>query len=193
MIDTVIELGRHSYIDQWPDNEASSLSILNWESCPTDAQVFRVGNFTSIGSGLTVFIDGNHHMKYSSTFPFKERLQLERAPSSVCGKGAPRIGSDVWIGRNVTLMSGVSIGNGAVVAYGSVVTKDVPEYAVVGGNPSHVIRYRFDREIVECMKASHWWDLPDRTIFEELIPLIADPLSWAQKASEVHRRVHSAA
>lgn len=68
------------------------------------------------------------------------------------------IGNDVWIGARATLLDGVAIGNGAVVGAGAVVTKDVPPYAVVGGVPARVIRYRFTPEQIESLEASQWWD-----------------------------------
>lgn len=69
-----------------------------------------------------------------------------------------RMGSDVWIGRDVYIKGGVSIGDGAVVAANSVVTKDVPPYAIVGGNPARVIRYRFDEQVIARLLAIRWWD-----------------------------------
>lgn len=183
-----VESGRHSYIVY----RDTTMTVLNWKSVPTTEQILRIGNFTSISSGLTVFIDGNHRMDYASTFPFKEKLEWNDALPSVIGKGAPRIGNDVWIGRDVTLMSGVHVGDGAVVAYGSVVTKDVPPFAIVGGNPAKLIRYRFNACTIEALMASRWWDLPDELIQRDLLPLTADPMAWAIKAMEIRRHEHLA-
>ncbi|GEL67590.1 CatB-related O-acetyltransferase [Marinilactibacillus psychrotolerans] len=68
------------------------------------------------------------------------------------------IGNDVWIGTNSLIMSGVNIGNGAIVGAGSIVTKDVPDYAIVGGNPAKIIRYRFNNEIIDSLTSSKWWE-----------------------------------
>ena len=70
------------------------------------------------------------------------------------------IGNDVWIGANVTTLQGVSIGDGAVVAAGAVVVKDVPPYAIVGGNPAKVLKYRFDEDVITHLLALKWWERP---------------------------------
>jgi acetyltransferase-like isoleucine patch superfamily enzyme len=75
-----------------------------------------------------------------------------------------RIGNDVWLGHSVCVRSGVEIGHGAVVAMGSVVTKDVPPYAVVGGNPARVLRMRFSDDVIAGLLATQWWNLPDKEL-----------------------------
>jgi hypothetical protein len=78
----------------------------------------------------------------------------------------PTIGSDVWIGSNVTVLQGVTVGHGAVIAAGAVVTKDVPPYAIVGGVPAKVIRYRFAPEVVRELLELRWWEWPLERILE---------------------------
>jgi virginiamycin A acetyltransferase len=75
-------------------------------------------------------------------------------------KSEPVLGNDVWIARGATVLRGVTIGDGAVVAADSVVTKDVPPYAVVAGNPARVVRYRFEESIIESLASMRWWDDP---------------------------------
>ena len=75
------------------------------------------------------------------------------------GGGTTYIGNDVWIANDVNIISGVRIGNGAVIAAGAVVTKDIPDYAIVGGVPAKLIRYRFDRVTIDRLLNSKWWDL----------------------------------
>ncbi|MEW5726856.1 MAG: DapH/DapD/GlmU-related protein, partial [Pseudomonadota bacterium] len=86
-----------------------------------------------------------------------------------------RIGNDVWIGAAAMILDGVTIGDGAVVAAGAVVTREVPPYAIVGGNPAKVIRYRFPPEIVEELQRIAWWDWPDRRI-KDFEPFFYGPI-----------------
>jgi acetyltransferase-like isoleucine patch superfamily enzyme len=78
------------------------------------------------------------------------------------------IGNDVWIGMNTTIMGGVTVGNGAVIAAHSVVTKDIPPYAIVAGIPAKIIRYRFDDELIKQLEESNWWDLPEELIRQNI-------------------------
>jgi len=108
-------------------------------------------------------------------------LRIGPAPQ----KPLPRLGNDVWIGAHATLMRGITIGDGAVVATHAVVTKDVPPYAIVGGNPAKIIRYRFPDEIVAAMCEIQWWkySLAD---FSDLD--LTDPSAFVR---EFERRRHS--
>ena len=76
------------------------------------------------------------------------------------------MGNDVWIGHGVTIKQGVTIGNGAVIGSNTLITKDVPPYAVVGGIPAKVIKYRFPEEEISRLQEIRWWDLPDEKITE---------------------------
>jgi serine acetyltransferase len=73
------------------------------------------------------------------------------------------IGNDVWIGMDATILSGVTVGNGAVIAAGSIVNKNIPAYAIVAGNPAKVVKYRFDQETIDKLQEMQWWDWnPDK-------------------------------
>jgi virginiamycin A acetyltransferase len=98
-------------------------------------------------------------------------------PSSWPHKGDTRVGNDVWIGYGSTVMPGVTIGDGAIVGSCSVVTKDVPPYAIVGGNPAKVIRYRFDEVTIARLLELRWWDWPIERITARLADLCSEDVS----------------
>ncbi len=77
-----------------------------------------------------------------------------------------KIGNDVWIGANVLILDGVTIGNGAIIAAGAVVTKDVPPYAVVGGVPAKIIKYRFNKEEIDFLEQLKWWEKDEKWLTE---------------------------
>jgi acetyltransferase-like isoleucine patch superfamily enzyme len=104
-----------------------------------------IGSYCSIAPGVQFLLGGEHQIDGISTFPFKVKCFGHEMEAS--SKGDIIIGDDVWICTNVIICSGIRIGQGAVVAAGAVVTKDVEPYAIVGGNPAKLIRYRFDEKI----------------------------------------------
>ena len=122
-----------------------------------------IGNFCSIAQGVTIISGGEHHPEWITTFPINIKMNLDSNTTAVA-KGPIVIENDVWIATNSSILSGVTIGNGAVVAAGSVVVKDVPPYAIVGGNPAKLIRYRFDEEIISKLLEIKWWDWDDEKI-----------------------------
>ncbi len=103
---------------------------------------------------------GNHPTEWLTTFPFPVFGSGWEAamPDSWPDRGDTVVGNDVWIGYGVTVMPGVTIGDGAIVATKRVVAKDVPPYAIVGGNPAQVIRYRFEEDDRARLLALAWWD-----------------------------------
>lgn len=110
--------------------------------------ILRIGNYVSIGQNVAFILNAEHHTNHISTYPYKVRL-LHTESSESFGKGNILVQDDAWIGYGSTILSGVTISQGAIVAAGSVVTKDVPPYAIVGGNPAKVIKYRFEKELIE--------------------------------------------
>ena len=126
-----------------------------------------VGRYCSVAGGVRIG-EPDHPVDWLSTSPFQ--YDVDRfgwhpaaddyegaAERAAFGKGPARIGNDVWIGANVTILRGVSVGDGAIVAAGAVVTKDVPPYAVVGGVPARVIKRRFDDALVAELLELQWW------------------------------------
>lgn len=114
-----------------------------------------IGNYVCIASGVIILMGGNHnhHPEWITVYPFVEQIETSYAP-----KGDTVIESDAWIGMNAMIMPGVTIGEGAIVAAGSVVAKDVPPYTIVGGNPAQQIKKRFTDEEIEKLKEMRWFD-----------------------------------
>lgn len=131
---------------------------------PINGDKLIIGKFCSIAYGAKfLFTSGNHSLKSLSnyTFPvFYEEWELDS--SKICdawdNKGDIVIGNDVWVGYEAVIMSGVKIGNGAIIGTRAVVTKDVPPYTIVGGVPAKPIRSRFDDTIIKKLEALRWWD-----------------------------------
>jgi len=120
-----------------------------------------IGKYCSIAAETRFVMNGgNHPTTWLTTYPFPIFGQgWEKAmPSSWPTRGDTVIGNDVWIGYGATIMPGVTVGHGAIIATASVVTKDVPPYAIVGGNPAAFLRTRFDEETVSRLLAIRWWD-----------------------------------
>lgn len=139
-----------------------------------------IGKFCQIACG-TKFIMGpaNHRLCSVTTYPFNvfggawaenTPPHLEQLPH----KGDTVIGNDVWIGRESVIMPGVKIGDGAIIAAYSVVAKDIPAYAVYGGNPAKFIKKRFDDELIDLLLRLRWWDLEPETL-ASILPLLCDP------------------
>lgn len=142
-----------------------------------EGTVFKIGAFCSIASGVKIFLGGEHRTDWITTYPFnilwKKAKHIKGHPRS---KGDVVIGNDVWIGRDAVILSGVTVGDGAVIGARALVTKNVPPYSIVAGNPARVIRKRFDEATVERLLELKWWEREDEEI-EQLLPLLlsADP------------------
>lgn len=122
-----------------------------------------IGNFCSIAGNVTFLVGTEHNMQRISTYPFKVKL-LGTEEFEAESKGDIVVDDDVWIGHGASILSGVHIGQGAVVAAGAVVSKDVPPYAIVGGVPAKVIKYRFNDEIIQRLLKIDYTDFDIKTI-----------------------------
>jgi acetyltransferase-like isoleucine patch superfamily enzyme len=153
------------------------ISILCWDD-PENIKV-RIGRFTSISYGLKIFTGGNHRIDWITTYPFGHIHPSSNCIKPINGHPAPGkpviIGNDVWIGRDVTIMSGVEIGDGAVIAANSHVVKSIPPYAIVGGNPAKLIKYRFSEQKIKELLNMKWWEWPEEKIFRSIDTLCSPP------------------
>lgn len=131
--------------------------IYQWD----DRTRLSIGKHCSIAKDVAILLGGEHRTDWVTTYPFN---QFFRDAEGIMGhphsKGDVIIGNDVWIGMGATILSGVTIGDGAVIAAHSLVTKDVPPYAIAGGNPARIIRLRFPEEVICRLQAIAWWDWP---------------------------------
>lgn len=173
-----ISVGDYTYYDDDKDPTGFEKNnvLFNY---PVFGDKLIIGKFCQIASG-TQFIMGaaNHRLCSATAYPFNVMSEAwaEIAPvhlSQLPHKGDTVIGNDVWFGRNCVVMPGVKIGDGAIVAAHSVVTKDVEPYSVVGGNPARFIKKRFDDELTELLLRFKWWDLPPDEL-AEVMPLLCD-------------------
>lgn len=132
-----------------------------------DSHKLRIGNFVSMADDITFLLDSDHYLNHVSTFPMKVQVTKELQMEAI-SKGDIIVDDDVWIGYGATILSGVHIGQGAVVAAGAVVTKDVPPYAIVGGVPAKVIKYRFSPEIIQQLMKLDYSKLTEDMIRERI-------------------------
>ena len=158
------QIGRYTY---------GGLTVNAWDEGPPRT-FLRIGSFCSIAAGVQVFLGGEHRSEWTTMFPFNmwEAGRLIGGPPK--SKGDVVIGNDVWIGTEAMIMSGVTIGDGAVIGARSLVARDVEPYAVVAGNPARFIRKRFSDSVIQRLVELKWWDWKDEEI-AEMLPLMLGP------------------
>lgn len=173
-----ILVGDYTYYDDAEDPTAFERKnvLFNW---PEFGDRLIIGKFCAIASGVR-FIMGsaNHRMCSVSTYPFAVfgGAWEENTPphlSQLPFKGDTVVGNDVWIGRKAVIMPGVKIGDGAIIAAYSVVTKNVEPYTLVGGNPARLIRRRFDEALTEMLLKLRWWNFAPEEL-AEFLPVLCD-------------------
>ena len=155
---------------------------------PINGDKLVIGKFCSIACGAKfLFTSGNHALQSLSTYTFPiffEEWGLD--PKDICrawdNKGDIVIGSDVWIGYEAVILSGVTIGDGAIIGTRAVVTKDVPPYTIVGGVPARPIRKRFDEKTIAALEALRWWDWDEEKLRRSLPAIQAGELAGLERA-----------
>lgn len=161
-----IEVGDYSYyssFDQIEDHAAAIAPYLY----PGAPERLRIRRFCQIAPGVTfITSSANHPMGGLSTFPFAvfNPATMGAYRAEIAARGDTVVGNDVWLGFESVVMPGVRIGHGVIVAARAVVTSDVPDYAIIAGNPGRVVRLRFAPEIVARLLELRWWDASDVAI-----------------------------
>ena len=153
--------------------KSSSIGRYSYVGNDTDVECADIGQFCSISDHCRIGM-GGHTLSHISSCPlFTQRINgcqeqwVDQDIHAVEEKRAV-LGNDVWGGSHVLINGGVTVGHGAVIGAGAVVVKDVPPYAIVGGVPAKVIRYRFSPEIIEKLLELQWWNLPDETLKDHI-------------------------
>jgi virginiamycin A acetyltransferase len=140
--------------------------ILRWDY----SSKIKIGNFCSLGPDIDFYIGGNHRVDWISTsqLPASQFNDVFEKAKTIknfsISKGDIEIGHDVWIGGRTTILSGVKIGTGAVIAAGSVVVNVVDPYTIAGGNPNRIIKKRFKDSTIQKLLETEWWNLSDDKI-----------------------------
>lgn len=160
--------------------------IIDWN----DGGRLTIGKFCSIAGGTRILLGGNHRSEWVTTYPFPSRKDLWPEASAISGqswsKGDVVIGNDVLLGQDCLILSGTKIGDGAIIGAGAVVTKEVPPYTIVAGNPAKQVRTRFPQKIIAELLSIKWWDWEESKI-RKFIPLLCDE-NITQFISQVKRK-----
>lgn len=172
-----IIIGDYTYYDDPEDSENFERNVLY--HFPFIGDKLVIGKFCAIARGVKFIMNGaNHKLSGISTYPFQIFAngweKVMPSPGDLPYKGDTVIGNDVWIGYDALIMPGVKIGNGAIVSSRSVVTNDIPAYAIAGGNPAKVIKSRFAPDTVRRLEQIAWWNWPIETITRNLSQIVSD-------------------
>lgn len=183
-VDRRIKIGRKAIIRRGVEIGADvTIGDFSYVSGPrTFVESARIGKFCSIARQTVIGV-GNHDHSIVTTHPFlisPEFGGLVQARQAGAQREAPIIGNDVWIGINSIVMRGVKVGDGAVIAANSVVTRDVEPYAIVGGAPARLLKHRFPPELAAALQRSKWWDWSDAEL-QERCAEFSSPAEFARK------------
>lgn len=180
-----IIVGDYTYYDDPEDSENFERNVLY--HFPFIGDKLIIGKFCALARGTKFIMNGaNHKISGISTYPFQifgsgwEKVTPE--PGDLPYKGNTVVGNDVWMGYDVLVMPGVTIGDGAIVSSRSVVVSDVPAYSIVGGNPAKVLKHRFPAEVSQRLLTIAWWDWPIEKITRNLQLIVSGDIEALQAA-----------
>jgi virginiamycin A acetyltransferase len=181
-----IEVGDYTYYDDLEDVQNFMKNVKYHFDFTGDT--LKIGKFCMIASGVSFIMNGANHLTDAiSTYPFaifgngwEDAMENKAYPN----KGDTVIGNDVWIGHNATIMAGVEIGDGAIIATNATVVSDVEPYSIVGGNPARLIRYRFPEEKIAELLKIRWWDWEISKITQNLTYLTGNDFTKISSISE---------
>ncbi|MDO9622575.1 MAG: CatB-related O-acetyltransferase [Pseudomonas sp.] len=159
--------------------------VHDWQEGAT----LKIGSYTSIAEQVEIFLGGHHRSDWVTTYPFPAMIaEARHIQGYAVSRGDVVIGSDVWLCTNSLILSGVTVGHGAVIAAGAVVSRDVAPYSIVAGNPARHIRWRFTPEICAALLEAAWWEWPEAEV-RRISPLLCSDqldafLQYAQQRLE---------
>lgn len=158
----------HDLAIQAQYDDRITVGVGSWGSSPPKFRIYSpvnriyIGSYCALGYDVTIFAGGTHPYKFITQHHLKLHYGLqspeEWAEESPSKYDQTKIGSDVWIGEGAVILSGVSIGHGAIVGAHAVVDKDVPAYAIVAGNRADIVKYRFDEDTINRLCRLSWWE-----------------------------------
>lgn len=174
-ISSNVSVDKSAYIYRGVKAKNASIGAHTYISANTDIENAEIGKYCSIADHCRIGMS-RHSLEFLSTSPIftqttnalQERWIDKDVFEHKSEEERVHIGNDVWIGSHALVKGGVHIGNGACVAAGAVVVKDVPPYAIVGGVPAKVIRYRFPEDVIAQLEELKWWNLPDEELKEHI-------------------------
>ena len=172
---------RHSWKERYEVGRGTSgkPKIRHW-GAPT---TLKVGCFCCIGK-VQIYLGGDHRTDWITTYPFTRlRESAKHIDDPPLSRGDVIIGHDVWIGQAALILSGVRIANGAVIGASAVVTRDVPAYSIVAGNPAKVVRMRFNENEISILQSIEWWSWDDSKLDSAMPYLLAGDVSALQAFS----------
>lgn len=170
LVSANVKVDKTAFINRFVKAKESSIGAHTYIGANTDIECAEIGKFCSIADHCRIGMAG-HTLSCLSTSPIFTRVVNGCHEQWVENDVFPdeqdvpaNIGNDVWIGSHALIRGGVTIGDGAIIGAGAVVVKDVPPYAVVGGVPAKVIKYRFSQEVIDRLEEMKWWDMPDEVL-----------------------------